>query len=44
MRLWCRNGRDWSTEFTAIAEAIRALPADELVIDGEDLVLTATLV
>jgi bifunctional non-homologous end joining protein LigD len=35
VRLWSRNGRDWSREFTAIAEAIRALPADDLLIDGE---------
>jgi bifunctional non-homologous end joining protein LigD len=35
VRLWSRNGRDWSGEFTAITAAIRALPADELVIDGE---------
>jgi bifunctional non-homologous end joining protein LigD len=31
VRLWSRNGRDWSREFTAIAEAIGALPARELV-------------
>jgi ATP-dependent DNA ligase len=35
VRLWSRNGRDWSREFTAIADAICALPADELIIDGE---------
>jgi bifunctional non-homologous end joining protein LigD len=33
VRLWSRNGRDWSTEFTGIAEALRALP--DCTIDGE---------
>jgi hypothetical protein len=33
VRLWSRNGRDWSREFTAIAEALRGLP--DCVIDGE---------
>jgi ATP-dependent DNA ligase len=35
VRLWSRNGRDWSREFAAIAECLRAVEADELVIDGE---------
>jgi ATP-dependent DNA ligase len=35
VRLWSRNGRDWGREFTGIAEAIAALRARELVIDGE---------
>src|SRR5215207_2955755 len=35
VRLWSRNGRDWSREFLAVTEALRALKADELVIDGE---------
>ena len=26
MRLWSRNGRDWSAEFVAIAAAMRASP------------------
>ena len=30
-----RNGRDWSKEFLAVAEALRALKADEIVLDGE---------
>ena len=33
VRLWSRNGRDWSREFTAIAETLRSLP--DCVIDGE---------
>ena len=26
LRLWSRNARDWSVEFRAIAEALKALP------------------
>src|SRR5215203_5155680 len=33
VQLSSRNGRDWSREFTAIAEAMRSLP--DCVIDGE---------
>ena len=33
IRLWSRNGRDWSREFTAIAEAMKGLP--DCIIDGE---------
>src|SRR4051812_25342855 len=35
VRLWSRNGRDWTKAMAAIAEALRALPADEAVLDGE---------
>jgi bifunctional non-homologous end joining protein LigD len=35
VRLWSRNGRDWSREFLAVTDAVKALPADEIVIDGE---------
>src|SRR5215207_5410889 len=28
IRLWSRNGRDWSAEFVAITAALRGLPAD----------------
>ena len=34
IRLWSRSGRDYSREFAAITQALRALPADA-VIDGE---------
>jgi len=34
VRLWSRNGRDWSAEFVAITAALRELPAD-FVLDGE---------
>ena len=35
VRMWSRNGRDWSREFLAVAEAVRALRADDMVLDGE---------
>ena len=35
MRLWSRNGRDWSKEFLAVTEALRALRVEEIVLDGE---------
>ena len=35
VRLWSRTGRYWSRHFVAVAEALQAVEADELVIDGE---------
>jgi hypothetical protein len=35
VRLWSRNGRDWSAEFVAITAAIRALPFKRVMLDGE---------
>ena len=35
MHLWSRNGRDRSGDFVAIADAVRALPASRIVLDGE---------
>jgi bifunctional non-homologous end joining protein LigD len=34
-RLWSRNGRDWSSEFLAITEAMRELPFKRVMLDGE---------
>jgi hypothetical protein len=34
VRLWSRNGRDWSVEFAAITAAMRELPGD-IVLHGE---------
>jgi bifunctional non-homologous end joining protein LigD len=34
VRLWSRNGRDWSVEFAVITHALRQLP-DDVVLDGE---------
>jgi bifunctional non-homologous end joining protein LigD len=33
--LWSRNGRDWSAEFVAITAAVRALPFQRVMLDGE---------
>ena len=35
VRLWSRNGRDWSAEFVTITEALRALPFSRVMLDGE---------
>jgi bifunctional non-homologous end joining protein LigD len=35
VRLWSRNGRDWSKKFLAVIDALRALKADDIVLDGE---------
>jgi ATP-dependent DNA ligase len=35
VRLWSRNGRDWSGEFVAITAAVRELPFNRIMLDGE---------
>ncbi len=35
MRLWSRNGRDWSREFLAVTEALRGIRVEKIVVDGE---------
>ena len=35
VHLWSRNGRDRSGDFVAMADAVRALPASRIVLDGE---------
>src|SRR5215208_4646773 len=35
VRLWSRNGRNWTAEMVAITAAIMALPATRIVLDGE---------
>jgi bifunctional non-homologous end joining protein LigD len=35
VRLWSRNGRDWSREFSAVTEALAALNVDDIALDGE---------
>ena len=35
VRLWSRNGRNWSIEFVAITEAMRELPFTRIIVDGE---------
>ena len=34
-----RNGRDWTSAMASVAEACRALPCEQMVIDGEVVVL-----
>ena len=34
VRLWSRNGRNWSVEFVAITAAVMALPFARVVLDG----------
>ncbi|HEX8663572.1 MAG TPA: DNA ligase [Beijerinckiaceae bacterium] len=35
VRLWSRHGRDWTGELAAVAAAVRALPVERIVLDGE---------
>jgi ATP-dependent DNA ligase len=35
VRLWSRHGRDWTVELAAIMAAVRALPVERIVLDGE---------
>ena len=35
VRLWSRNGRDWSKDFLAVTDALLALKTDDIVLDGE---------
>src|SRR5688500_13816905 len=35
VRLWSRNGRDWSREFLAVTKALAALNVDDIALDGE---------
>jgi bifunctional non-homologous end joining protein LigD len=35
IRLWSRNGRNWSADFVAITAAVMALPATRIVLDSE---------
>lgn len=39
VRLFTRNQKDWTSKFPAIAAAIAELPAEQLVLDGEVVVL-----
>jgi bifunctional non-homologous end joining protein LigD len=39
VRLWSRNGRNWADMFPFIVDAIKALPTDSVVIDGEAVCL-----
>jgi bifunctional non-homologous end joining protein LigD len=37
--LWSRHGTDFTDRLSRIAEAVRALPVDDIVLDGEAVVL-----
>lgn len=39
VRLWTRNGKDWTARLPTIAKAVQALPAEHAVLDGELVVL-----
>jgi len=41
VRLFTRNGNDWTDRFPTLAEALRALPVKSVVLDGEAVVLDA---
>jgi bifunctional non-homologous end joining protein LigD len=41
VRLWSRRGADFTSRFPRIAEAMRALPAERALIDGEAIILRA---
>ena len=38
MRLWTRYGTDFTDRLRGIADAVRSLPADNALIDGEAVV------
>ncbi len=39
VRIFSRNGKDWTKKFTAIAEAVEALPVANAILDGEVVAL-----
>src|SRR5215467_7812893 len=39
VQIWSRRGANFTYRFPAIAEAVRALPVDKALIDGEAVVL-----
>jgi len=41
VRLWTRNGHDWTDKFRSLAESLRLLPVDQAILDGEIVVLDA---
>jgi bifunctional non-homologous end joining protein LigD len=42
VRLWSRNGKDWTDHFPAVAAAVACLPAADCVLDGEVCALDAS--
>jgi bifunctional non-homologous end joining protein LigD len=43
VRLVSRHGRDWTEEFAAVTEAIAAVPARSVILDGEVVVFKSHL-
>jgi bifunctional non-homologous end joining protein LigD len=39
VKVWSRRGADFTDRFSGIADAVRGLPADQALIDGEAVVL-----
>ena len=39
VRLWSRNGVNWAIQFPMIVDAIRRLPVERIVLDGEAVCL-----
>src|ERR1044072_1566537 len=34
IRFWTRNRKDWTTKFTAVGKAVKALPLKSAILDG----------
>jgi bifunctional non-homologous end joining protein LigD len=39
VRLWTRNQKDWTTKFSGVAKAVKALPLKSVILDGEIVAL-----
>lgn len=42
VRLWTRNQKDWTSKFPTIAKAIKALPVQSAILDGEVVALDSS--
>jgi len=41
VRFWSRNGKDWTEKFLNVAEAVKSLPVQSAILDGEIVVVDA---
>jgi bifunctional non-homologous end joining protein LigD len=41
VRFWSRNGKDWTAKFPNVAEALKSLPVQNSILDGEIVVVDA---
>ncbi|HEX7186114.1 MAG TPA: DNA ligase D [Thermoanaerobaculia bacterium] len=39
VRIWTRNGKDWTDRFSPVAEAVAGLPVQQALLDGEVVVV-----